>query len=103
MKAEYILELVKAKENLILALPTVPDRINKVIEIAKNAPISPDTPVGFEFVEKMNIESSYLIQALNMYRKSGRVLIIPNEFSNIEAKNVTDALNYIYDLCEKKG
>lgn len=102
MKAEYILELVEAKKSEILALLTVQDRINKVIEIAKSAPVPSGTPVGFEFVETMNVESGYLIEALKMYEKAGRVVIAPNQFSKTEADNVSSVLCRIYELCEKE-
>lgn len=100
MKAEYILELVLAKQSDILALSTVQDRINKVIEIAENAPVPSGTPVGFEFVETMNVESGYLIEALKMYKKADSVVVVPNQFSKIEADNITKVLCSIYKLCE---
>lgn len=101
MKALYILELVKRDEESILSLPTTMERIDRIIEIAKQAPVPDGTPVGFEFFETMDAESSFLIRALEVYKTSGRVIIVPNDFSKVEAEHVTAALDFIYELCEK--
>ena len=101
MNTSYILELVKQNEDAILSLPTTIERIERVIEIANQAPVPPGTPLGFDFIETMNVESSYLIQALKKYKSSGRVILIPNGFCVEEVKHVTTALDYIYELCEK--
>jgi len=101
MEASYIIELIKREEDAILSLPTTIERIERVIEIASQAPVSSGTPAGFEFIEAMNVESSYLIQTLKKYKSSGRVILIPNGFCVEEVKHVTTALDYIYELCEK--
>lgn len=101
MKVSYILELVKRDEEAILSHPTTMERIDKIIEIAKQAPVPDCTPVGFDFFETMDAESSFLIRALEMYKTSGRVIIAPNNFSKVEAEHVNAALDYIYELCEE--
>ena len=100
MKADYIWGLVKNQKESILSLSTPYERIRSVIEIIESAPISPNTPLGFEFIETMNIESEALLQVLRMYEKSGKCLVVPNEFSIIEVEHVKSVLKNIYDLCE---
>lgn len=101
MKASYIIELIKNDEDIIKNISTQQDRINKVIEIIKLAPIPAGTPPQFAFFETMNIESDAIIKALEIYKKSGRVDVIPiNDFSNVESSNVRKALKYIYNICE---
>lgn len=102
MEASYIWKLIKRDEDVILSYSTREERIDKVIEIVKNAPVPHDTPIGFEFLDTMNVESSFLIRALEMYKTSGRVLLLPNKYSVVEEKNVTKVLSYIYELCEKE-
>lgn len=101
MNASYILELIKQNEEIILSIPSTIQRMEKVIEITKNAPIPPGIPNGLEFIETLNVESQFLLHALEMYKTSGRVILIPNSFSKAESKQVTAALDYIYELCEK--
>lgn len=101
MEVSYILELINQQKESILAYPTTMERIDKVIEIAEDAPIPPGTPVGFEFMERMNVESFGLIRALKMYKKSGRIVLSSNEICDEEAEHVNAALDYVYELCEK--
>lgn len=100
MEAAYVLELIEARKGEIQSLLSVQGRINMVIDIIQSAPIPEGTPVGFAFMETMNVESDFLLQALRMYEKAGRCLLVPNDFSKVEAKNATAALNKIYDICE---
>lgn len=101
MNASYILGLIKQNEEIILSIPSTMQRMEKVIEITRNAPIPPNIPNGLEFFETLNVESNFLLQALEMYKTSGRVILIPNSFSKDESKHVTAVLNYIYELCER--
>ena len=102
MKAAYVLGLVEARKDEIQSLPTVQERIDMAIDIIQSAPIPEGTPVGFAFMETMNVESKFLLKALRAYKTSGRCQLVPNVFSKVEAKNATAALNRIYDICESK-
>ena len=104
MTAEYIYELVINKKDIILSLSTYKERIEMIINIAKQAPLPEGTPSQFAFFETLNIESDALIQCLELSKQAGRCLVIPNnEFSREESENIQRVLNKIYDLCEQVG
>lgn len=59
MNASYILGLIKQNEEIILSIPSTMQRMEKVIEITRNAPIPPNIPNGLEFFETLNVESNF--------------------------------------------
>lgn len=101
MNASYIWELIESKKEDILSFSAPTDRMRKIIQIIKQAPIPPGTPSGFAFIETLNIESGALLQLCERYEKSGRCHVIPiNNFSKTETDNVRSVLEKIYELCE---
>lgn len=60
--------------------------MNMIIQIIKQAPIPPDIPSGFAFLETLNIESGALFQVCERYEKLGRYHVVSNNsFSKMEA------------------
>lgn len=102
MKADYIWMLIEKQKEDIVSLKNTQERVERIIKIIDNAPVPPDTPLNFVFLETMDIESDILSNALKRYRLGGRDLISPDEFYETDVENVTAVLEKIYDLCENK-
>lgn len=101
MKASYIWELIESKKEDVLSFSEPTDRMRMIIQIIKHAPVPPDTPSGFAFIDTLNVESGALLQVCEMYEKSGRCHVLPiNSFSETETDNVRSVLEKIYELCE---